>query len=181
MAIEEKTRGEKIGSILKRVAWASLAFLFLVTGLGVGVWAFWINTHPDKSTQSQTSTSTLQGTQLSGFTPVAKVDTLQVADVQVGSGASVVASSTVTVAYTGAVAATGTIFQSSSDNGGQPYTAPANGFIKGFQEGLLGMKAGGQRRILIPAADAYGASPPSGSGIPANAALVFDITLMAVK
>jgi len=181
MAIEEKTRGEKIGSILKRVAWASLALLFLVTGLGVGVWAFWINPHPDKSTQHPSTTTTLQGTQLPGFTPVSKADTLRVADTQVGSGAAVTANSTVTVAYTGAVAATGTIFQSSSDNGGQPYTAPVKGFIKGFQEGLLGMKAGGQRRILIPAADAYGANPPSSSGIPANAALVFDITLMAVK
>jgi len=141
----------------------------------------WVNTHPDKSTQQSSTAATLQGTQLSGFTPVTKVDTLQATDTQVGSGAAVTAKSTVTVAYTGAVAATGTIFQSSSDNGGQPYTAPANGFIKGFQEGLLGMKAGGQRRILIPSADAYGANPPAGSGIPANAALVFDITLMAVK
>jgi FKBP-type peptidyl-prolyl cis-trans isomerase len=182
MAIEEKTRREKIGNILRRTAWASLALLFLVTGLGVGVWAFWINTHPDKSTQQQAPTSTLQGTQLSGFTPVAKVETLQVVDTKAGIGAAVVASSTVTVAYTGAVAATGTIFQSSSDiNGGQPVQFELSKVIKGWQEGMVGMKAGGQRRILIPATEAYGATPPSGSGIPANAALVFDITLMAVK
>jgi FKBP-type peptidyl-prolyl cis-trans isomerase len=181
MAIEAKTRGEKIKDIFKRVAWASLALLFLVTGLGVGVWAFWVNTHPDKSAQQQTSAATSQGTPLQNFTPVANVDSLQVTDTQVGTGAEVNANSTVTVAYTGAVAATGMIFQSSSDNGGQPFTSPLNQLIKGWKEGIVGMKAGGQRRILIPAADAYGANPPSGSGIPANATLVFDITLMAVK
>ncbi len=39
------------------------------------------------------------------------------------------------------------------------------------------MKVGGTRRLLIPAAQAYGANPPAGSGIPANADLVFDVTL----
>jgi FKBP-type peptidyl-prolyl cis-trans isomerase FkpA len=43
------------------------------------------------------------------------------------------------------------------------------------------MKVGGTRRLLIPAALAYGANPPAGSGIPPNADLVFDITLVAVQ
>jgi FKBP-type peptidyl-prolyl cis-trans isomerase len=42
------------------------------------------------------------------------------------------------------------------------------------------MKVGGTRRLLIPAAEAYGANPPSGSGIPANADLVFDVTLQSI-
>jgi FKBP-type peptidyl-prolyl cis-trans isomerase FkpA len=42
------------------------------------------------------------------------------------------------------------------------------------------MKIGGTRRLLIPADQAYGASPPSGSGIPANAPLVFDVTLHSI-
>lgn len=181
MAMEDKTRGEKIKNVLMRTTWISLAVLFLVTGLGVGVIAFWEGTHPSKDASQQTTpTQTSAGTPLQNFTPMATVNSLQITDTQVGSGAAVTANSTVTVAYTGAVAATGKIFQSSSDNGGQPYTSPVNGFIKGFQEGLIGMKVGGQRRVLIPAADAYGANSPS-PDIPANSALVFDITLVAVK
>ncbi len=42
------------------------------------------------------------------------------------------------------------------------------------------MKEGGVRRLVIPAELAYGANPPQGSGIPANAALVFDVTLIKV-
>jgi FKBP-type peptidyl-prolyl cis-trans isomerase FkpA len=43
------------------------------------------------------------------------------------------------------------------------------------------MKVGGTRRLVIPANMAYGATPPAGSGIPANADLVFDITLIGVQ
>ena len=111
------------------------------------MWAFWVNTHSDNSSQ-QSSTQTLAGTSLSNFTPVAKVDKLQIIDTQVGSGAAVKTNSTVTVAYTGAVAATGTIFQSSSDvNGGQPIQFELSKVIKGWQDGMIGMKVGGQRRI----------------------------------
>ena len=46
---------------------------------------------------------------------------------------------------------------------------------------MPGMKVGGTRRLLIPAALAYGATPPSGSGIPANADLVFDVTLHKIS
>ena len=53
--------------------------------------------------------------------------------------------------------------------------------IKGFSEGILTMKPGGKRTVLIPAAMAYGANPPPGSGIPANADLIFEIELISVK
>jgi FKBP-type peptidyl-prolyl cis-trans isomerase len=55
-----------------------------------------------------------------------------------------------------------------------------NQVIPGWTEGIPGMKVGGKRRLLIPAAQAYGANPPSGSNIPANADLVFDITLYKI-
>lgn len=121
----------------------------------------------------------LQGTQLNGFTPVAKVDTLQKIDLKEGTGDEVKASDTVTVHYTGAVAATGIIFQSSHDTG-QPVSFPLNGVIKGWTDGVPGMKVGGTRRLFIPADQAYGANPPAGSGIPANADLVFDIDLVKI-
>ena len=131
------------------------------------------------NTSQQTSGQKLQGTKLSGFTPVATVGDLQKVDLQVGTGKEVKAGDTVTVDYTGAVAADGTIFQSSLDSG-QPVTFSLSGVIKGWQEGIPGMKEGGKRRLIIPAQMAYGANPPSGSGIPANAALVFDVTLHTV-
>ncbi|HTB49185.1 MAG TPA: FKBP-type peptidyl-prolyl cis-trans isomerase, partial [Verrucomicrobiae bacterium] len=81
-----------------------------------------------------------------------------------------------TVDYTGAVASTGIIFQSSKDTG-QPATLSLSQVIAGWSQGIPGMKVGGTRRLLIPAGLAYGSNPPSGSGIPANADLVFDVTL----
>lgn len=122
----------------------------------------------------------LQGTQLNDFTPLASIPELQKIDTTAGDGAEVNASQTVTVDYTGAVAATGTIFQSSKDTG-QTISFPLNQVIKGWTEGVPGMKIGGTRRLLIPAALAYGANPPSGSGIPPNADLVFDITMYSAK
>ena len=121
----------------------------------------------------------MEGTQLANFTPVGNVSTLQTTDLTVGSGAAAAASDTVTVNYTGAVAATGIIFQSSLDSG-RPVSFPLNQVIKGWTDGIPGMKVGGKRRLLIPAAEAYGANPPPGSNIPANADLVFDVDLLKI-
>ena len=121
----------------------------------------------------------LQGTQLANFKPTASIPQLQAIDTKPGNGETVKATDTVTVDYTGAVASTGIIFQSSKDSG-QPVSFPLNGVIPGWTQGLPGMKVGGTRRLLIPANLAYGANPPQGSGIPANADLVFDVTLYKI-
>lgn len=118
---------------------------------------------------------------LQNFTTLSKVAALQKIDLVVGTGAEVKAGDTVSVHYTGAIAATGEIFQSSKDFGTEPITFPLGGVIKGWTDGIPGMKVGGTRRLVIPAAQAYGATPPPGSGIPANADLVFDVELVAVK
>ncbi len=132
-----------------------------------------------KSKENKVSANKLQGTKLVGFEPTSSIPALKTVDIKVGKGDAASAKSTVTVNYTGAVAATGIIFQSSLDSG-QPATFPLNQVIKGWSEGIPGMKAGGVRRLLIPAALAYGANPPQGSGIPANADLVFDVTLIKI-
>jgi FKBP-type peptidyl-prolyl cis-trans isomerase len=134
--------------------------------------------HKSAATQANSATSTAQsavGSQISNFTPVSSVSTLQSTDTKVGSGATAKPGDTVTVDYTGAVASTGLIFQTTKGN--QPVSLSLSQVIKGWQDGIPGMKVGGTRRLLIPANEAYGANPPSGSGIPANAALVFDVTL----
>jgi peptidylprolyl isomerase len=129
-----------------------------------------------KPKEKTVSTPKLAGTKLTGFTPVASVPQLQETDLTPGTGAVVKASDTITVDYTGAVAATGIIFQSSLDSG-QQATFALNQVIPGWTQGIPGMKVGGTRQLLIPASLAYGANPPSGSGIPANAALVFNVTV----
>jgi FKBP-type peptidyl-prolyl cis-trans isomerase len=165
------------------------ALLFLFTALASGGAVIW-QIHQDNKTANATKAASqtlsdqqnggkkLEGTKLSNFTPVAKVDKLQIIDTVVGTGDTVAASDTVTAHYTGALAATGVIFQSSHDTG-QPFTSPLSGLIKGWQEGIPGMKVGGTRRLLIPAEQAYGAQAQN--GIPANSDLVFDIELVSVK
>lgn len=170
---------------LRRAGWLFLVILFLVTGLGVGVVAFWQSTHQKKDTSSVSPTNNppaqqLKGTQLTGFTPIAHIDTLQAVDMQMGTGAEAKSDSTVTVHYTGAVAATGIIFESSLDAGKPVSFSLAGNLIQGWKKGVPGMKVNGQRRLLIPAAMAYGSSSPS-VDIPANADLVFDITLLDTK
>lgn len=133
----------------------------------------------NQDTSSQQEKQVLQGTKLAGFTPVATVDSLQIVDLEVGTGKEVKAGGSVTVDYTGALAADGTIFQSSLDSG-QPASFSLNGVIKGWTDGIPGMKEGGKRRLIIPAEQAYGAKPREGSGIPPNAPLVFDVVLISV-
>jgi FKBP-type peptidyl-prolyl cis-trans isomerase len=164
----------------------SLAILFLftavATSLAVILSIISSNNATKKAASTTSSSSTkLAGTKLSGFTPTDSIPALKIIDTKVGTGAVATANSTISVLYTGAVASTGVIFQSSLDSGPSPVTFALNQVIVGWQKGIPGMKVGGVRELLIPAAEAYGANPPSGSGIPANANLVFDITLLAVK
>jgi len=121
----------------------------------------------------------LEGTKLANFTPVASVPELQIIDVAEGTGDVVPEGATITAHYTGALCADGTIFQSSHDFG-EAITFPLNGVIAGWTKGVPGMKVGGTRRLVIPAAQAYGSQSPS-PNIPANSDLVFDIELVAIK
>ena len=57
------------------------------------------------------------------------------------------------------------------------FTVGDPAYVAGFSQGIVGMRVGGQRRLIIPPALAYGSTPPANSGIPVNATLVFDITL----
>lgn len=120
----------------------------------------------------------LEGTKLANFTPVDSVAELQVIDTVEGSGETVPEGATITAHYTGALCKDGTIFQSSHDMG-RAITFPLSGVIAGWTEGVPGMKVGGTRRLVIPAAKAYGSASPS-PNIPPNSDLVFDIELVAI-
>lgn len=114
--------------------------------------------------------------------PVTLPDGLKYIDVQVGCGPAAKAGSNVSVQYTGWLQSTGKKFDSSWDHKAQGFTVVLGQgkVIKGFDEGLLGMKQGGTRRLIIPAALAYGAtgSPPA---IPPNSVLIFDVTAVSVQ
>jgi FKBP-type peptidyl-prolyl cis-trans isomerase len=100
-------------------------------------------------------------------------------DLVQGNGREAGVGSTVTVNYTGWLT-NGKKFDSSYDRG-QPFTFKIGGHvIRGWNEGLQGMKVGGKRQLKIPADLAYGrnGAPPM---IPPNATLIFDIELLAVR
>lgn len=108
----------------------------------------------------------------------AKVNELQITDLKVGDGAEVKKSDKVRVHYKGTLATTGVKFDSSYDRG-EPATFGLDQVIKGWQEGIPGMKVGGKRRLVVPANMAYGEQGQS--GIPPNADLVFEVELLAVN
>ena len=122
-----------------------------------------------------------EGETLADFEPtVEPVTELVIEDRVEGSGdEEVKATDTVSVHYTGAFVTNGVVFDSSRRHGPDPATFPLSGVIEGWTEGLVGMKVGGQRRLLIPSAKAYGqaGSPPS---IPPDADLVFDVELVSI-
>jgi hypothetical protein len=98
-------------------------------------------------------------------------------DVVAGSGTPVAAGQSITVFYTGWLASNGTKFDSRRSPAA-PATFALSGLIQGWQQGIPGMKPGGIRRLLVPAALGYGATG-SGSTVPPNADLVFEIKLIS--
>ena len=114
-------------------------------------------------------------------TPVTLPDGLQYIDMQVGCGSAAQSGSNVSVQYTGWLQKTGKKFDSSWDRKAQAFTVVLGQgkVIKGWDEGVIGMKQGGERRLIIPAALAYGTtgSPPT---IPPNSVLIFDVTMGSV-
>ena len=102
---------------------------------------------------------------------------LETEDLVTGTGTRAVASDTVTVRYVGADYTTGKDFDSSWSRG-QPTQFPLNEVVPGFSRGIVGMKVGGRREIVIPPALGYGAS---GSGpVGPNETLVFVVDLVSI-
>jgi FKBP-type peptidyl-prolyl cis-trans isomerase len=106
---------------------------------------------------------------------------LQSMDVVVGTGAEAVAGKKVTVDYVGTLT-DGTKFDASKDHG-QPFsfTLGAGQVIKGWDQGVAGMKVGGKRNLVIPSELGYGATGTPGGQIPPNATLKFAIELLKVE
>ncbi|MDE3010104.1 MAG: FKBP-type peptidyl-prolyl cis-trans isomerase [Pseudomonadota bacterium] len=132
-------------------------------------------------------TTTVQADSSTQSQKVAALNELQTIDTVVGTGAEASAGHVVNVHYTGwlydesAKDHKGRKFDSSVDRG-QPFNFPLGGgrVIRGWDQGVAGMKVGGKRTLVIPAELGYGARG-AGGVIPPNATLVFDVELLGVN
>lgn len=111
---------------------------------------------------------------------VTKPDGLVIEELKVGTGPVAKAGQTVTVNYTGWLT-NGQKFDSSVDRN-EPFTfhLGAGEVIKGWDEGVQGMKVGGKRKLTMPPSLGYGARG-AGGVIPPNATLIFEVELLGVK
>jgi FKBP-type peptidyl-prolyl cis-trans isomerase FkpA len=106
-------------------------------------------------------------------------------DLRVGTGEEAIAGKTLTVEYTGwffdanKLDFKGVQFDSSLGRGPFVFTLGANQVIAGWDQGLVGMKEGGLRKLIIPPSLAYGES--RNGSIPPNATLIFEVELTAVE
>lgn len=129
----------------------------------------------------QSSPVTTQGNKkMSAEKVVTAPSGLKYMDEVVGTGASPTVGQTVTVHYTGTLE-NGTKFDSSRDRN-EPFSfrIGVGQVIKGWDEGVMGMKIGGKRKLIIPATLGYGARG-AGGVIPPNATLLFDVELLGVR
>ncbi|MBU6214468.1 FKBP-type peptidyl-prolyl cis-trans isomerase [Patescibacteria group bacterium] len=132
----------------------------------------------DLSTNPQAQPAATTSVTMPTDTP--KITQLMMKDEVVGTGSAAAAGDTVTVNYVGALT-NGTVFDASAKHGsdGFTFTLGAGQVIKGWDQGIVGMKVGGKRMLAIPSALAYG-SQAVGNVIPANSDLIFEVELLKV-
>lgn len=152
---------------MKIQRWLVVAGLVLTMGVGV---AHAQDTNKDKPKDAKPSTEVVSTT-ASG---------LKIIELQIGNGAEAKAGQKVSVHYSGFLE-DGQKFDSSLDRG-QPFDFKlgAGQVIKGWDEGVAGMKVGGKRRLIIPSKLGYG-ERGAGGAIPPNATLVFEVELLGVQ
>ena len=122
-----------------------------------------------------------------GDEPASGPTTLQVTDTTIGTGTAAAAGNTLTVNYTGwlysasAANSRGAQFDTSVGRAPFQFRLGAGQVIAGWDQGLLGMRVGSTRTLIIPSSLAYGSAGAGGGLIPPNATLVFAVDLLAVQ
>lgn len=116
-----------------------------------------------------------------GGDQVDQVNELIIEDIEIGTGEEAVTGKTVSVHYTGTLT-DGTKFDSSLDRD-TPFNFPLGGgrVIEGWDQGVVGMKVGGKRKLTIPYDLAYGESGTPDGSIPPRSTLIFEIELLSVE
>jgi FKBP-type peptidyl-prolyl cis-trans isomerase len=149
--------------MLLKAAFAALALALLLARPSFSVPLFDSKDDPDEAKATKTKSG------------------LKYFDSKTGDGTEAVSGKTVEVHYTGWLKSNGKKFDSSVDRG-KPFsfTLGAGMVIKGWDEGVAGMKVGGKRKLFIPAELAYG-KRGAGDVIPADADLIFEVELLKVK
>jgi FKBP-type peptidyl-prolyl cis-trans isomerase len=107
-------------------------------------------------------------------------DKLQIIDEKIGTGTAVKKGDTVDINYVGTLT-DGTKFDASADHGGAPFETQigVGQVIKGWDEGIIGMKVGGKRKLIIPPSLGYG--DQAAGSIPPNSTLIFQVELVGIK
>ena len=161
----------RVSCMGKIIGIISLLLVFVVIAIVV------IKSEPKKSSDNQGTTSpTVVATQV----PVKDVEKLLIEDIKVGTGSAVKKEDIVTVNYTGTLL-DGTKFDSSYDRNTPFVTKIGVGaVIQGWDEGMIGMKVGGKRKLTIPSKLGYG-DTGAGRLIPPNAGLIFEVELLEIK
>lgn len=204
-AIEKAVRGHKVGSRVLVVAPPAAAAAEMSSGNSMGVKKTDTLALVVDVTKKVGTTDAVSGTQQASpsdmpqvtakagkpatFTVPASAKTakkLKTAVLVKGDGQTISAGEDAVVQYSGALLSNGKVFDSSWSHGGASCFSTAQGqsgactsVIPGMANGLVNQKVGSRVLMSIPAADAYGATPPSGAGIPKNADLTFVVDILA--
>jgi len=148
--------------------------------IGVGVWYDTKTQQASQDAEAQAAVATIAAQNAAQQTIM---QNLKITDVVVGTGAAVKNGDTVSVLYTGSLD-DGTVFDASTRHGNQPFSfmvgANPEQVIEGWDLGLVGMKVGGKRELVIPPELGYGANPPT-TAIPPNATLHFTVELLSIS
>ena len=149
-----------------------VAVFFIFPGLSPFTEPLGADTTAQNQTTTQTATTTMT---------TENADQLQMTDEVIGTGAVAEAGDTVTVNYVGSLT-NGTVFDASANHGttGFTFLLGAGQVIKGWDQGVAGMKEGGKRKLVIPASLGYGSQDVGNGLIPANSTLVFEVELVKV-
>jgi FKBP-type peptidyl-prolyl cis-trans isomerase len=181
-ALREQRRAQRIARRNRQRAIIGVIVVLALVAIAILVYR-------DYASRAQaTSTSTANATPTPGLDATAPApsanaittaDGLIYEDLQVGTGATAQTGDTVSVYYTGWLA-DGTKFDSSLDRGQTlDFTLGAGKVIAGWDEGVVGMKVGGIRLLVIPPSLGYGATQYS--SIPGNSTLTFEVQLAAIQ
>jgi FKBP-type peptidyl-prolyl cis-trans isomerase FkpA len=162
----------------------SAVFLALLGALAAGL------VHADQTPPTDAtpaSPAAPDPTVVGSASPGPVADQLIVTDTKLGTGREAVAGNTVKMHYTGwlyrplAKGFKGKKFDSSAGREALEFPLGAGRVIKGWDQGIVGMRVGGKRTLIIPSELAYGSRAAPGGEIPPNSALIFDVEMVDVK